>query len=119
MLLPWPASTWPRAPVGRTGPGFVANFAQEVVKGQLPLFVEGLRGQGVEQFGRSEAFFSSLHSHLSFLDHMHEFDPDQSALRCIKRFEPQHRPCHPLYTSMILLHNVVEVLDLTDFDRRA
>jgi hypothetical protein len=28
--------------------GCVANFAQEVVKGQLPLSVEGLRSQGVE-----------------------------------------------------------------------
>ena len=33
---------------------------QEVMKGQLPLSVGGLRGQGVEQFGRSEAFVSSL-----------------------------------------------------------
>ena len=87
--------------------GFVAIFAQEVVKGQLPLSVEGLSGQGVEQFGRSEAFFSSLHYHLSFLDHVHEFDPDQRVLGCIKRFEPQHRPCHPLYCSMVLFHDVV------------
>src|SRR6516225_5630926 len=34
-------------------------------------------------------------------------------------FKPQHRPCHPLYSAMILLHNVVEILDLTDFDRGA
>jgi hypothetical protein len=40
--------------------GFVANFAQEVEKGQLPLSVKGLSGQGVEQFGRSEAFVFSL-----------------------------------------------------------
>ena len=38
--------------------GFVANFAQEVMKGQLPLSVEGLRGQGIELFGCSEAFVS-------------------------------------------------------------
>ena len=38
----------------RMAKGCVANFAQEVVKGQLPLSVEGLSGQGVEQFGRSE-----------------------------------------------------------------
>src|SRR6266446_3124649 len=48
--------------------GSVANFAQEVVQGQLPLSVEGLSGQGVEQFGRSEALVSGLHHHLSFLD---------------------------------------------------
>ena len=87
--------------------GFVAIFAQEVEKGQWPLSVEGLRGQGVEQFGRSEAFVSSLHYHLSFLDHVHEFDPDQGILGCVKRFKPQHGPCHPLDPSMALLHHIV------------
>ena len=61
---------------GGTLGGFVANCAQEVMKGQLPWSVEGLRGQGIELFSRSEAFFSGLHHHLSFLDHVHEFDPD-------------------------------------------
>jgi hypothetical protein len=37
------------------------------VKGQLPLSVEGLRSQGVEQFGRSEALISLLDYQLSFL----------------------------------------------------
>ena len=55
--------------------------------GQLPLSVEGLRGQGVEQFGRSAALSSGLHQHLSFLDHVHEFDTDQSVLSCIERFK--------------------------------
>ena len=96
--------------------GSVANFAQEVVKRQLPLSVWGLSGQGVEQFGRSEALFSGLHHHLSFLDHVHEFDPDQGVLGCVERFEPQHRPCHPLHPAMILFHNVVEILDLADGD---
>jgi hypothetical protein len=49
--------------------GCVANFAQEVVEGQSPLSVEGLSGQGVEQFGRSKALVSGLHPHLSFLEH--------------------------------------------------
>jgi len=44
----------------RSEKGCVANFAQEVVKGQLPLSVEGLRGQGVEQFGCSEALVSHM-----------------------------------------------------------
>jgi hypothetical protein len=35
--------------------GFVANFAQEVLKGQLPLSRRGLCGQGVELFGHREA----------------------------------------------------------------
>ena len=68
-------------PLARTD-GCVANFAQEVVKGQLPLSVGGLGGQGVEQFGRSEALVSGLDHHLSFLDHVHEFDPDQRVLGC-------------------------------------
>jgi hypothetical protein len=100
-------------------PGCVANFVQEVVKGQLPLSVEGLSGQGVEQFGRSEALGSLLNHQLPFLDHVHEFNPNECVLGCIERFDPQHGPCHPLYTSMILLHNVVEILDLTDGDRGA
>ena len=45
------------------------------MKGQLPLSVGGLRGQRIERFGRSEALVSSLHYHLSFLDHVHELDP--------------------------------------------
>jgi hypothetical protein len=53
--------------------GCVANFVQEVVKGQLPLSAGGLGGQGVEQFGRSEAFVSLLNHQLSFPDHVHEF----------------------------------------------
>ena len=40
--------------------GFVANFAQELMKGQLPPSVGGLGGQRVELFGRSEALVSLL-----------------------------------------------------------
>ena len=98
--------------------GFVANFAQDVMKGQLPWSVEELRGQCVEQFGRSAALVSSRHDHLSFFDHVHEVDPDQSALRCIKRFEPQHRPCHALDGSMILLDHIMQIFDLTNGDGR-
>ena len=80
---------------------------RRAMQGQLPLSGWGLRSQGVEQFGRSEALVSGLHHHLSFLNHVHEFDPDQGVLGCLERFEPQHGPCYPLYTSMILLHHVV------------
>jgi hypothetical protein len=55
--------------------GCVANFAQEVVKGQLPLSEGRLRGQGVEQCGRSAALISGLYPHLSFLDPVHELNP--------------------------------------------
>jgi hypothetical protein len=68
--------------------GFVANFAQEVVKGQLPLSEERLSGQGVEQFSRSEVLVSLFDHHLPFLDHVHEFDADERGLRRVKRFEP-------------------------------
>ena len=44
--------------------GFVASFAQEVVKRQLPWAVGELHGQGVEQFSRSEVLVSGLHPHL-------------------------------------------------------
>ena len=87
--------------------GSVANIAQGAMQGQLPLSGWELSSQGVEQFGRSEALVSGLHDHLSFLHHVHEFDPHQGVLSCVERFEPQHGPCHPLHCSMILLHNVV------------
>lgn len=60
----------------RSQEGFVANFAQKVMKGQLPLSVRRLRGERVELFGRSEALFPSLNHHLFFPDHVHEFDPN-------------------------------------------
>jgi hypothetical protein len=78
--------------MGRGAPGehesSVANFAQVVVKGWLPLSVGRLGGPGVEQFGRSEPLVSGLEYHLFFLDHVHEFDSNQSVLGCLKRFEP-------------------------------
>src|SRR5262249_20645743 len=94
--------------------GSVANFAQAVVKESLPLSVGRLGGQGVEQFGRSAPLGPGLEYPLSVLDHVHKFYSNQDVLRCITRIEPQHGPCHPLYTSMILLHDVVEVFPLTD-----
>jgi hypothetical protein len=39
--------------------------------------MRGLRGQGIELFGHSEALFSLLNYPLSFLAHVHELDPDQ------------------------------------------
>ena len=75
--------------------------------GQLPLSVRRLRGESVELFGRSEALVSLLNHQLFFPDHVHEFDSNQGVLSCIKRFEPQHGPCHPLYTSMVLLNGMI------------
>jgi hypothetical protein len=45
---------------------------------------------------------------------VHEFDPDQGVLSCLKRFEPQHRPRDPLHPSMILFDNIIEVFHLAD-----
>src|SRR5215813_3752000 len=57
-------------------------------RGNCPCLWRGLGGQGVEQFGRSEAFVSLLDYQLPFLDHVHEFDADERGLRRVKRFEP-------------------------------
>ncbi len=57
----------------RTCTGFVANFAQEVLKGQLPLSRRGLSGQGVELFGCGEALLNSV-CKLPFSQHVHKFN---------------------------------------------
>jgi hypothetical protein len=49
---------------------------QEVLKGQLPLSVRGLRGQGVELFGRGEALLDPVFQ-LPFAPHVHQFDADE------------------------------------------
>ena len=63
-------------PLSALSCGFVANFAQKVMEGQLPLSVRRLRGKRVELFGRSAALFPRLNHHLFFPDHVHEFDPN-------------------------------------------
>jgi hypothetical protein len=96
--------------------GCVANFAQEVMKGQLPLSMWRLCGQGVELFGGSKPLVSF---HLPFLDHVHELDTNQRILGCRKRLEPEHGTRDPFHRSMVLFHKVIEVLDLADVDRGA
>ena len=61
----------------KTRLGSVANFAQEVLQGQLPLSVRGLRGQGIELFSRGEALLDSVFQ-LPFAQHVHQFDADKS-----------------------------------------
>jgi hypothetical protein len=75
--------------------------------GSCPCLWRGLGGQGVEQFGRSEAFVSLLDHQLPFLDHVHEFDADERGLRRVKRFEPEHRTRDPFDSSMVLLYNII------------
>ena len=50
---------------------------------------------------------------------MHQLNTHKGRLSRLKRFEPQHGPCDPFHTTMILLDDVVEILDLADFNRRA
>ena len=68
--------------------GSVANIAQGAMQGQLPLSGWGLSSQGVEQFGRSEAFVSGPDQQLFLLDHVYELDPNKGVLSCFERFEP-------------------------------
>gem|GEM_PF-4836277 len=75
----------------------------------------GLCRQTVELFGHTAAP-NYLAFQLSFLEHVHEFNTGQGRLRRVKRFEAQHRPDYPLHPAVILFHNVVEVLHLTDYD---
>ena len=70
-----------------TPDGSVANFVQEVLKGQLPLSERGLSGQGVELFGRGEALLNSV-CKLPFAQHVHQFDAGEGGLRGVERFEP-------------------------------
>jgi hypothetical protein len=45
-----------------------------------------LRGQGVEQFSRSEALVSGLHPYLSFLDHVYELNPNECVLSSLEGY---------------------------------
>src|SRR5262245_17326067 len=99
--------------------GSVANFMQEVPKGQLPLFVRGLGGQGGELFGWCQTLCPRLNHHLPFLEPMHELNPGEGTLRGVEGLEPQHGASDPLHAAMILFDDVVEILDLADFDRGA
>ena len=76
------------APSARAVTGFVANFAQEVMKWQLPWSVEGLRGQGIELFSHSEAVVPGLDHHLSLLNHVHELNTNERTLGGVERLEP-------------------------------
>ena len=97
--------------------GFVANFAQEGMKGQQPLSVERLSGEGVKLFGRTAARLTSS-CKLPFTQHVHELDAGEGGLRGVERLESSHRPGHAFHGAMVLLHDVIEILDLADLDGR-
>jgi hypothetical protein len=50
---------------------------------------------------------------------VHEFHTGEGTLGGLERFKPQHGTGHALDGSMILLDDIVEILDLADFDRGA
>jgi hypothetical protein len=102
--------------LARIQDGCVANFTQEVLKGQLPLSRWRLCGQGVELFGCSKPLASS---HLPFLDHVHELDSHQRILGRRKRLEPEHGTRDPFHRSMVLFHKVIEIRDLANLNRGA
>jgi hypothetical protein len=66
--------------------GFVAKFAQEVVKESWPLSAGGFGGQGVAQGGPAKARVSLLKPQLSLPAHGQEVDADARGLRRGKRF---------------------------------
>jgi hypothetical protein len=66
-------------------------------------------------FGRTETLYLITFK-LPFSQHVHQFDAGEGS----KDLNPhRHRSRHPLHPSVILLHNVVEIFDLADFNRRA
>src|SRR6266850_839319 len=77
----------------------------------------GLGGQRIELFDWGEAFCPFLPYQLAFLQHVHELDVGQRALGRFKRLEPQHGTGDPLHAAMVLLHQIIEIVHLTDDDR--
>ena len=103
------------APCATLG-GFVANFTQEVVKRQLPLSVEGIRRPGSRTVRPQCGLVSLFDHHLPFLIMCMSSMPTRTAPR--QTLEPEHRTRDPFYSSMVLLHNIVEIFDFTDGDSR-
>jgi hypothetical protein len=53
---------------------------------------------------------------LPFLDHVHHLDVTQNDGRAVEILKPEHRPGPAFDGPMVLLHDVVQVLDLTNLD---
>jgi hypothetical protein len=49
---------------------------------------------------------------------VHQFDATQNDARAVKILEPEHRSGLAFDGSMVLLHDVVQILDLTNLDGR-
>ena len=53
---------------------------------------------------------------LPLANHMHDFNARDRTPCCPERFEAEHRSHYPLYGSMILLHDIIEVFGVADND---
>jgi hypothetical protein len=56
--------------------------------------------------------------HLSFRDHVYQFDAGQQDPGTAKRLEPQHGPRASLDRPTVLLDQVIEIFGLADLDGR-
>ena len=57
--------------------------------------------------------------HLALLKHVHEFDSRQRAPSAPEGLESEHGTDNALHRTMVLLHYVIQILVLTDLNRRA
>jgi hypothetical protein len=73
--------------------------------------------QGVDLLNWCLTLLSLFDDHLFFLDHAHQFDAGHSALGRLPRHASQRRVDTTLHGTMILLHDIIVVAHLADFDR--
>ena len=71
--------------------------------------------QRIKLVGKRHAGAAFPHE-MAFANNVHEFASCQDSLRRAKRLEAAHRPDYALNGTVILLHEIVEVFDLRDFD---
>lgn len=57
-------------------------------------------------------------THLTFADHVHDFDAGQDDARTSEIIEPHHRFDNAFDSAMVLLNNVVQAFVLPHLDRR-
>lgn len=64
-----------------------------------------------------EGTLHSIHNdHLTFSDHLHQFNASQHSTGHIEGFETPHVVCDPFHRSAILRNDFVQILDLTHFN---
>jgi hypothetical protein len=82
---------------------------------------EGLtssESQAVELVGCRQNFSSGA-TKLPLLDHVHGLDAGEQLPRTPERLEAQHRIRDPFHSPVVLLHDVVEILRLAQFNVQA